>query len=404
MKISNLHIEDRNDGRSYLVADVECGFSESNTLWFSVDSHYREWLTTDVYDAFFVTALYPAQFYGEKIEIEGEVSPHLYYNILNYVPAIISDYNGTERLQKSDIKVKGTRVPSQQQGARIGTGFSGGIDSFSTIIEHLINEKDPARKLTTLFFFNIGQNGRLNDPYLKDRISARWKIASEVAHELNLEAVMMDSNMFEFYQPHWEYDAGVLCRLASILVFQQNLKRYYLSSACSFGESYRFGGSNKHIDMTTMCELYLSGMLSSEICEIILDGAQHTRSEKTRLIVDFPIAQRYLNVCVNYDPEYISHNCGHCSKCLRTAFTLEALGKLESFKNVFDVAKIRKAIPHYMYYLVDNYDLDAYAHDNVDLARKQGIRVPTKYQVKFYKATQYTKEFSYKVLHKLHLK
>ena len=73
MKISNLRIE-RKGVFSYLTVDVECSFSKEKVLWFSVLTDYEDTLTADVYDAFLVAALYPAMYYNESIEIEGNVS------------------------------------------------------------------------------------------------------------------------------------------------------------------------------------------------------------------------------------------------------------------------------------------------------------------------------------------
>lgn len=403
MRISNLRIEDRNDGRSYLTVDVECGFSESTSLWFSVDRKYKNWLTDDVYDAFLITSLYPAQFYGEKIQIEGNVSPHIYHNVVNYVPAIITAYNETKSLTKEDIQVDGLKTAFQSEEARIGTGFSGGVDSFSTIHDHLLHEADESRRLNTIFFFNIGQNGKIDDPDTQKRVAIRWEIARKVSEELRIEAVMMDSNIFEFYKPHWEYDAGIFCRIASILVFQRNLKRYYVSSALSYSESYHMTGNGRHIDMTSMCELYIVGMLSSEKCEIFLDGAQYYRSDKVRMITDLPIAHKYLNVCVNYDPKFLTENCGECTKCLRTALSLEILGKLDLFSSVFDVAKIRKILPNYLKYQMGLTDTDPFAADNIALAKKTGYTLPGAIDMAAYKTRRFLRHLILSLKYRLNL-
>lgn len=56
MKLSNLRLERKNkfeNGQSVcLICDVECNFSRTKELYFSVDDKYADWLTDDVYDAF----------------------------------------------------------------------------------------------------------------------------------------------------------------------------------------------------------------------------------------------------------------------------------------------------------------------------------------------------------------
>ena len=126
MRISNLRIEDRNNGRSYLIADLESGFTKEKNLWFSVDRKYRDWLTDDVYDAFLTAALYPAQFYREEIKIDGAVSPRLYKNVVNYVPGVIADFLQQDKWLAGRISVKGCKRAKQLSDYQIGTGFSGG--------------------------------------------------------------------------------------------------------------------------------------------------------------------------------------------------------------------------------------------------------------------------------------
>ena len=43
-----------------LICNVECGFSDENAVWFTVDKKYKDWLCADVYDAFLMAMLCPA--------------------------------------------------------------------------------------------------------------------------------------------------------------------------------------------------------------------------------------------------------------------------------------------------------------------------------------------------------
>lgn len=67
----------------------------------------------------------------------------------------------------------------------------------------------------------------------------------------------------------------------------------------------------------TFYDVYVNTLLSTECTEIIDDGNQYSRTQKTELIADYPPAHQYLNVCVDHADDYLSaQNCSICSKCL----------------------------------------------------------------------------------------
>ena len=75
IRVSHIRKEHLPESQEFrLVCDIDCPFSQSKQLWFSVPEQYGDWLTDDVYDAFMVAMLYPAMYYNEEIEIEGCVS------------------------------------------------------------------------------------------------------------------------------------------------------------------------------------------------------------------------------------------------------------------------------------------------------------------------------------------
>lgn len=155
MKITNLRKEIKN-GECFLVSDLACSFTDQDCLWFSVPEQYADWLTDDVYDAFLVAALYPAMYYGEDIEIEGVVSHQLYFNMTTYIQHLVQAYR-PEMLQ-TKIKVHGFKQ-AEKVGCHVGTGFSAGIDSLTTLFDRFEREQDDEYKIDTLFFFNVGSHG-----------------------------------------------------------------------------------------------------------------------------------------------------------------------------------------------------------------------------------------------------
>ena len=132
MVIKNLRIE-RSDDDSKLVVDLYSETIGHDQLWFSVPNKYSEYLTDDRYDAFLVGMLYPAMMYGEDIEIRGSVSERLLFNINTYVLALLNAYSPLTKTIKINVH---DSTADKLGGVEVGTGFSGGVDSFCTIYDH----------------------------------------------------------------------------------------------------------------------------------------------------------------------------------------------------------------------------------------------------------------------------
>lgn len=400
MKISNLRIE-RDDVFSYLTVDVECEYTTNNKLWFSVPKEFDDYLTDDVYDTFMVAALYPAMYYHENIEIEGCVSPRLHFNMTRYIQNVVKSYR--EEMTYVDIKVSGYKTARQIRKG-VGTGFSAGVDSFATFVDHFVNESNPDYKISDLFFFNVGSHGGGGEKARKKYLE-RYKLLEGFPKQVGLPYVPLDSNLFDFYIDKWEYDAGLFCRACAILVFQKVLSKYFISSDSSYKE-VMYTAFNPYISsIAGITETYMNPMLSTETLDIITDGAQYLRTEKTKLISSYYPVREYLNVCVDHwSNQDTATNCGFCGKCLRTLFCIESLGMLDEFNKVFDIAKYRKVSYKYKCQLVLNYKRTVYNKDNVDFAKSQGIIMPSYAEAYIYMLYKKTMSLIKKVVHKLHLR
>lgn len=373
MRLSNLRIETlENEAR--LICNWENNFSDSTELWFSVPKEYGDWLTDDVYDAILVAAIYPAMYYGEDIYIDGYVSKKLMFNIKNYVQNIIFSYRSG--MHYVDIKCKGYKNVNKTNRL-VGTGFSGGIDSFVTVYDHFENENDEEYKISTFFLFNVGSHGG-GTANSRVVFNNRYELLKSFPESIHLPYVKVDSNLFDFYLDYWEFDAGVFCRAAAILLFQRVLAKYYLSSTHAYSELMHCKFLVDKTDLASLGDQYINPLLSPDSLEIITDGAQYTRTEKTARIVNYPPVRKYLNVCVNHWGEYTSaHNCSICVKCRRTLIALESLGKLEDFKEVFDIEQYRRDRFKYKCELRLLYKKDVFVKDNVDFAKKSGNKIPS---------------------------
>lgn len=374
MKISNLRKEYKNKF-AYLVADIECSFSKEKTFWFSLPEENANYFATDVYDSILMAFYYPAMYYGEDIIVEGNVSKRLYKNLKSYVYSIVLGYR--PNFKKINIKVSGFVVANQTSEKIIGTGYSGGVDSFSTIVDHYVNECDPDYKINSLFFFHLGQYGDITNPQTRIRAQNRYKYCKEATDFMELPYIYMDTNMFKFYQPRWEYYAGVFTRCAAILALQKVCKRYYVSGSHSFCQ-YAEEAVSKSSDLASYADPVIMPLLSTEVCEIVIDGCQYRRIDKIDLIKDYEPAQKYLNVCVNCSDDRTSaDNCGFCGKCTRTLFAIDAQGVSDKFANVFKLDAWRKIRNGYVLGQRFLYGKDTFATENINMARQNNIYIPS---------------------------
>lgn len=371
MVISELRIEEK-ENHTYLITDIDSKFSKKNKFWYRVEKKYGSWLTSDVYDAFLVASIWPCMCYNEDIHIKGSVSKKLYKNIVQYVVPLIKTLR--PHYSNISITVDGFKDCQQNEPFVVGTGFSGGVDSFSTIYDKYENEDDKDYRINTLFFFHIGQYGKYGEPETEKHAKDHYLLSKKFADEIKLPFVYMDSNMFEFYKPHWEYDAGPLCRIASILVFQKVCFRYYVSGSYDYTQLCEFE-KFKHLDDVSDPFIYL--MLSTNACDIILDGSQLRRSKKTDNISNYEFTKRHLNVCVNKNVDFEREkNCSICHKCNRTLIILEGLGKLNEFENIFNIPKYKKQAFKFKCLAKLGYNKNPFDKDIIDFLKSRNLKVP----------------------------
>lgn len=374
MKIKNLRINVQN-GLAYLKADVECcGFSEERQLWFSLPQDCASMFSDDVYDAFMVAALFPCMYYNEPMEIEGNVSKELYYNLTRYAHSIITAFR--PEMKNININVSGFAVAKQSDKKVIGTGYSGGVDSFSTIVDHFVNEKEDDYKINHLFFFNLGQYGNPSNPESIVRAKNRYAYCKKATDEIGLPYTFWDTNLFNFYKSEWEHLSDELNRAVAVLSMERVCTRFYVPSAHTYSQHEAFPADH-NADIATFAEHMLTHLLSTEVCEFILDGSQYTRIDKVKLIEGYDPAQKFLNVCTDISAGHTGgDNCSRCGKCMRTMCELDLLGVLDKFSGVFNTSEWPSLKYPFLCMALINSNTDIYSNEIIQLAKEKGIRIP----------------------------
>jgi hypothetical protein len=205
----------------------------------------------------------------------------------------------------------------------VGCFFSGGVDSFYSVVRH-------ADELDTLIFVH-GFDVPLANATLRERVAAELRAA---ATALGKRLIEVETNAREFLDRFGNWGThthgSALASVAHVLA--DAVGKVYVASSYTRDEALPWGS---HPD--------LDPLFGSEATEILYDLDDATRLDKTFAIAKCDAALRHLRVCWE-NPEG-SYNCGRCEKCMRTMLTLElagALGRCNTFAAPLDLRRIER--------------------------------------------------------------
>ena len=338
IRIHQGYVEE-SDGMSTLFTDIDINDKKKN-VYVSVEKDYGKFLSPERADYALVGMLAYAIRKGHDIICEAPVTEELLYNIREYlIPTFFrSDSRCYPVKIQAEIASPLDKLPdSKVMHGGVGTGLSFGVDSAYSILKHIGTEY-PNQNLTHLCIFNNG-SAVISDPVRREKIFAH---AETVAKELNLPVLKVESNVGTFIKQH--HAATHTYKDALIIYALQKLFRvYYYSSAYSFASfslEENFRRDPAHF------EPFLLDCFSTSKLRIVPSGSEGDRDDKVAFIVDNPLVQKYLHVCTRE-----TVNCGRCRKCLRTLLEIDALGKLDNFRESFDIddyIKRREKIYRYL--------------------------------------------------------
>jgi hypothetical protein len=318
MIIHNPQIMKKN-GQSIVSTRVELktsNFPSPKKLWFSFPQEYEEFMLLRG-DAFLAGTIIPAMALGEDIEINAPVSPKLVTGLMEYqkilkiwfpvqLTMIQIIYSNLEVLSQS--KIRGDTASL----------FSGGVDSSFILNANLAPQQpiDDMQIKHAIFIqgadFPLSLTGHFNDLAQLSRNSLG---------QIGVNLITSATNVRSFTEGlfKWDYCHGAAL-LATGLVLSGLLKRLYIASSFNYRNLVPWGSSP-----------LLDHWLSTESLEIVHFGASYRRTEKMKVVANWPPAQEYLRVCPKIEPR-ATVNCERCDKCLGTKAILEMEGTLASFR------------------------------------------------------------------------
>lgn len=346
-------------------------------LWFNVPSQYAPWLAIDRPDWIATSLLVPAMLRGLDIHCESPLSPRLLRSINHDLQYILHEQDS--RLQKIIVDSNENEAiqPPKLHGL-IGTGFSAGVDSFCTLFDYASEATPKAVRINALVTNNIGAMGAgESTSAVFDHYCKRTETYAKLR---NMHSVSMDSNLAFFYRGDFSFQQTHTIRnISAILVVQWLFHLYYYSSTYRYNDL--FVGST--YDMATADPTILS-LLSTEQLEFISSGSQYTRWDKILRIVNLPDAQQMLDICaVDASEKKIGKflNCGKCFKCARHLFSLELIGRLHEFENLFDMNAYWSERPHLIANILNSSPTSIAEREVVVAASALGKKIPLRFKV-----------------------
>lgn len=362
MRLTQVGIE-RLPDRIRLVGRVK-RLSRGSVPWAVSDAHFaessdfaneirfefsreHEAFVSDAGDAFAIALLLPSMAAGEPLELEVPVSESLLFEL-----AGIRDIFHTWYPRFHRVPIHGdprATAPALPRGRSAATFFSGGVDSFYTLLKRLDHDPLPAPMRYMIFMHGVEQS--LED---SEATEASQRRAERIAGRIGVECIVGTTNLRSLFPLHWEryYFGSALAAIASTLA--GGLSYVCIPSSFTYRHQVPHGSSP-----------LVDDRFSTPSIRIVHDGGEASRAMKTARIVEWApeLVLENLRVCIlNSGGDF---NCGRCYKCVRTAVALEALGvrgRMTSFRDA--------STEHWDRVMLDDHPV--LTAENLELARERG--------------------------------
>ncbi len=327
-----VHLEEQ--GVARLCADVEYK-GEVRTLYFETDEKYAEYYCFERSDAFVVGLLHSAMFNNENIVCETPITEQLYFQLKTYYIPIVAE-NMPDLNEIDIIADKADEIQCIANG--VGTGNSGGVDSFYTMLKYN-KEYCGSFGLTHVMFNNISWNDnveeRIRNLFNRDKVEKE-----RIAYELGFEPVWLFTNLYSFYATTGLFNHYfTLQYISAPYALKKLFSVYYFSSTFTVD---KFSIDPNVIVSGGRFDMFTLGQVSIADLKLYSAGMEAERLKKIEFINKFPITHKHLQVCAveqSLGGECKSNalNCGYCNKCRRMISLYYSWGILDEYKEIFDL-------------------------------------------------------------------
>lgn len=297
-------------GRLRLTGDVEYQAHErpAESIWFDVDEGIAGGLS-DSGNPWLACLLPLAVSLGESLELCRPVDPMLREG----AEAVMQVWDGWYPGRATPIAIECDLLPPRTPDrlGRTGSFFSGGVDSFHTLLRHQpyggAFMKYPIDDLLTVWGFDVPLSAPAAFHRLADGIA-------RIAALAGTTSVTLATNLREsgWRSTNWGLMGQGPALAAVALALEGRFSRMMLPSSLSYSTVLRWG-----------THPLLDPLFSTTATTIHNDGAVELRQEKIEALSRWELAMSHLRVCW---ADQSDQNCGRCEKCLRTLTGFELIG------------------------------------------------------------------------------
>ncbi|MEO1020051.1 MAG: hypothetical protein AAFY56_20525, partial [Pseudomonadota bacterium] len=251
----------------------------------------------------------------------------------------------TVELRQGPVRDQAHAQQSKPETARTACFFTGGVDSFYSLISNI----DEVTDIVYVHGFDV----KLSDLELRQQVS---NSLNKVAEYFDINLIQIESNLREVLDQFrgWSDTHGAALAIVGHLL-PSDIGKIIIPSSDSYLDLPPWGSHP-----------LLDKLWSSSERAFHHDGCEKRRIEKIEEICKESVVLETLRVCwQHYDEAY---NCGRCEKCQRTMISLRIVGQLEHC-STFDKPLILPEVAALDYL---NSDQGAYLKENLWYLQKYG--------------------------------
>ena len=355
IRIGKTYIQQK-DAQSRPCALIRIGGKES-VLWFGVSKEQESALSIGRSDPFVVALLPAAMRQRADIICEDPMSARLHHQLFyDLMPALA---RSGDLFHAVGIHAPVTSVPYPSQNA-VATGFSGGVDSLYSIYRHGPGSEFP---LTYLTVYN---SGAFEGEKYRLGFERACRMCDRFAGQYGYSTVYVDSNVYELLPENY-IEVCTWRLIACTLAIQGLVSVYLLASGYSISDfCFNEYHSASYDPLSISCAC-------TETVQFYEAGVQTRRGDKIRELSEWPVSYDWLHPCIFGKAG--QKNCGKCRKCMRSLAVLYGLGKLDEYRQVFDVDDYRKNLPLRLGFAL-SYEEDTFHGEVAELLKESAAPIP----------------------------
>lgn len=263
-------------------------------------------------EALVAAAFLPAMRHGLALDWSGEVACGFIDSVERYQQRVQHWSDKLQAVPLTGGQASNPDVPGRTEGGRVALFFSGGVDSFYSLLENL----DEVTDLVFVHGFDIMEGEKAHAEMAERQVRM-------VGEAYGRRVLAIRTNL----RSCWLADVGgwgeiahgpAMAAVAHLLGPQ--FGRILIAGSDSSPEPWPWGSHPE-----------LDPLWSTARLEFVHDHHHVTRVRKIERVLSSEVARKTLRVC--WKNRNVKTNCCRCEKCIRTMITLKAFGRLDEFES-----------------------------------------------------------------------